>query len=150
LPLKNWYLRIHALLEVGRRIKWINCYFEAAIHHIGDHLLQQSAAGLQTGVRIHFDQVHFEVVVKHKVEAEYLKLVVLHAPCGRNYLVRGSEGVCHDLLDLSEDVLSEVDAPVGVVPVQVRLVLSKGQLVAWFKPAVFLWLLLHGVVCQMD
>lgn len=76
--------------------------------------------------------------------------MVLEVSGGCYYFVGGAKRICHDLLDLAEDVAAEVYFEVWVELGEVGLVLTERKLVACLELAVLLPLFLDCVIRQMD
>lgn len=121
---------------VWRRVQGVQSHTQGGVDHVVHELSHQGAWSLQARISVHLDQVNLEAFVEHEVEAEDLKSVVLEGAGWRHHFLRRPKRICHDLLDLAEDVRPEVDLQVGVVLVQVTLVLLEGQFVALLIAAV--------------
>ena len=64
--------------------------------------------------------------------------------------VRGSKGISHDLFDLRENVLSEIDFQLGMLIVQVGLIVAKREFVSRFKAPILVRSLLYCIVGQVN
>lgn len=106
--MKDLDLCVHSFLLVWWWEERVNCYFDTCIYHVCYQFLQNRACRFQTGVGVDFNKINFEIFVKHEVKSENFKSMVLHSASWCNNLVGCSESICHNLLDLAEDVASEV------------------------------------------
>ncbi len=74
--------------------------------------------------------------IEHEIKSKYFECMMLHSSSWRNNLVRCSESICHNLLDLAENVASEVYFKFRVIFVQVGLIFTEGKFVTCFVTTV--------------
>ena len=69
---------------------------------------------------------------------------------GSHNLVRSSKRISHDLFDLRENVLSEIDFQLWMLIVQVGLIVAKTKFVSRFEATILIRSLLNCIICQMN
>lgn len=98
--------RLHLLTRLKLLKKRINRNPQRVIQQLRNNPRQQRAARLEARIRVDLDEVQFEGVVEHEVEAEDFELV--EPLFGVDFQVDGLESVGDEPLYLALDVAVEV------------------------------------------
>lgn len=135
-------------MKIGRLEERVEGDAETAVHHVSDHPLEDWTGGLEAWIRVHFNQVHLEVIVNHEVVSKYLKgMMTLHWV---NSSISRSKSITNDPLDLGENLLLKVYFEIRVAVIEVALEFFKGNFIAHLEFAVVICFFLHCVVGQVD
>ena len=109
---------------------------------------EERASHFQARVRVDLNKVEAEILIKHEIVAKHLKCVVQPA---RVYLaIDGPVRVSHQLPDLRDYMLEDINVHVWVRLLQVLLEVIQTQLVTVLILPVVVGILLHRVIGQVN
>ena len=141
-------LRLPRDVGLWLREDGVQNHSKGIVKNFRDDSCEERAGHFQAGVGVDLDQVEAEVLIQHEVVAEHLKGVVQPT---RVYLtIHCPVGVGHQLPDLGDNMLEDVDVHVWVRLPQVLLEIIQTQLIPILILPVVVGVLLHRVVGQVN
>ena len=106
------------------------------LNHYGNDSSQQGAVEFKTRVGVDLDQPRFQLIIQHKVQAKYLKII--HLPLSINVLIIGLYYIGSDVFHFRQYLFPKIYFIFGIMTIKISLEFVIGKFISRLKLTIVL------------
>lgn len=128
--------------------QWVHGYFESVFQHVRYDACKKWRCQLQTRICVDLNEIEFEFIVNHEIEAENFKSI--HTSFRVQLAMNSAEDISGKFVHLWQEITLKTDIYICVIFVQICLKFIIGHLVPWLVLSIAFISLLDSIIGQMD